>query len=197
MWLLVLSLLVNTLRPRQNGRHFPDDIFKCIFLNESIRISIEISLKFVPKGPINNIRALVQIMAWRRPGDKPLSESMLFCLLTHLCVTRPQWVKTAICVNTVLYIVLGKSKLVQWLVAWRHNTLPELMLSYHKRSVVALRVISRQKSLTCVWKLLMSNYQITAASPIGQRFNFAWHCLIVYLHSRVKIWIFVMRICHH
>ena len=84
----------NSLRPRQNGLHFPDDIFKCIFLNEStsICISIEISLKFVPKGPINNIPALVQIMAWRRPGDKPLSETMLVCLLTHICVTRPQWV---------------------------------------------------------------------------------------------------------
>ena len=57
---------VNTLRPRQNGRHFPDDIFKCIFLNEDVRISIQISLKFVPKGPINSIPALVQIMAWRQ-----------------------------------------------------------------------------------------------------------------------------------
>ena len=84
--------MVNTLRPRQNGCHFPDDIFKCIFLNESIWISFEISLKYVPKGPINNIPALVQIMAWRRPGDKPLSEPMLVCFLTHICVTRPQWV---------------------------------------------------------------------------------------------------------
>ena len=53
----------NTLRPRQNGRHFPVDIFKCIFLFENVSIAIEISLKFVPKGPINNIPALVQIMA--------------------------------------------------------------------------------------------------------------------------------------
>ena len=51
-----------------------DDIFKCIILDESVRISIKILLKFVPKGPIKNIPALVQIMAWRRPGDKPLSE---------------------------------------------------------------------------------------------------------------------------
>ena len=85
---------VNTLRPRQNGRHFADDICKCIFLNENVRIPIEISLKFVPKGPINNIPSLVQIMAWRRPGDKPLSEPMIVTLLTHICVTRPQWVKT-------------------------------------------------------------------------------------------------------
>ena len=83
----------NSLRPRQNGRHFADDIFKCIFFNENVWIPIKISLKFVPKGPINNIPALVQIMAWRRPGDKPLSELMMVRLLTHICVTRPQWVK--------------------------------------------------------------------------------------------------------
>ena len=83
---------VNTLRPRENGRHFADDIFKCIFVNENLCIPIKISLKFVPKGPINNIPALVQIMAWRRPGDKPLSEPMMISLPTHICVTRPQWV---------------------------------------------------------------------------------------------------------
>ena len=53
---------VNTLRPRQNGRHFADAIFMCIFLNENVWIPIEISLKFVPNGPINNIPSLVQIM---------------------------------------------------------------------------------------------------------------------------------------
>ena len=84
---------VNTLRPRQNGRHFTDDNFKHIFLNENARISIKISLKFVPRGPINNIPALVQIMAWCRPGDKPLSEPMMVRLPTHICITRPQWVK--------------------------------------------------------------------------------------------------------
>ena len=83
---------LNTLRPRQNGLHFADDIFKCIFLNENVWIPIKISLKFVPKRPVNNIPALVQIMAWRRQGDKPLSEPMMVSLMTHICVTRPQWV---------------------------------------------------------------------------------------------------------
>ena len=81
-WLSYLFLFLHTfdtLRPRQNGRHFPDDIFKWIF---------------VPRGPINKISALVQIMAWRRPGDKPLSEPMLVFVPTHLCVTWPQWVNT-------------------------------------------------------------------------------------------------------
>ena len=85
--------VINTLRPRQNGRRFADDTFKRIFLNENVIISIKISLKFVPKGPINNNPALVQIMAWRRSGDKPLSEPMTVSLLSHICVTRPQWVK--------------------------------------------------------------------------------------------------------
>ena len=54
--------------PRQNGRLFAD-IFKCIFLNEDICISISISLKYVPKSLIKDIEALVQIMAWRQSGD--------------------------------------------------------------------------------------------------------------------------------
>ena len=65
------------LHPGQNGRHSADDIFKCIFVNEKFRISIRISLKFVPKGPINNKLALIQVMVWRRTGDKPLFEPML------------------------------------------------------------------------------------------------------------------------
>ena len=88
--------LVNTMRPRQNGRLFADGTFKRIFLNESIRISIKTSLKFVPKGLIINIPALVLIMAWRRPGDKPLSEPMTVRSLTHICVTRPQWVNDSV-----------------------------------------------------------------------------------------------------
>ena len=55
-----------------------NDIFKCISSNEKkTRISIKILLKFIPRGPINNIPALVQMMAWCLPGDKPLSEPML------------------------------------------------------------------------------------------------------------------------
>ena len=96
-----ISVNVNTLRPRQNGRHFADNIFKCISLNESDWIPIEISLKLVPKGPINNIPALVQIMDWRRP----LSEPMMVSLATHICVTRPQWVKAGTMVDNALVLL--------------------------------------------------------------------------------------------
>ena len=58
----------------------------------------EFGLKFhwrlFPKGPINNIPALLQIMAWRRPGHKPLSEPMMVVSSMHICVTRPQWVNS-------------------------------------------------------------------------------------------------------
>ena len=99
---------INTLRPRQNGRHFADDVFKCIFLNENVWISLKISLKFVPKGLINNIPSLVQIRAWRRPSDKLLSEPMMVSLLTHICVTRPQWVKYAQCLIVSCSVVVLK-----------------------------------------------------------------------------------------
>ena len=60
------------------------DIFKNIFLNENVWISIKISLKFVSKGPINNIPTLVQIMAWRQLGDKPSSEPIMVSLLIYI-----------------------------------------------------------------------------------------------------------------
>ena len=69
--------MINSSPPGQNGRHLADDIFKCIFLNENLLILIKISLKFIPNGPIYNIPTLVQIMAWRRPGDKSLSVPMV------------------------------------------------------------------------------------------------------------------------
>ena len=81
------------------GRDKMDDIFQTTFSNafswmKIYEFRLSFSLKFVPKGPINKIPALVQIMAWRLPGDKPLSEPTLVSLLTHICVTRPQWVNS-------------------------------------------------------------------------------------------------------
>ena len=92
---LVIEFMLSsfyTLRLRQNGCDFTDDIFKWISINENC-ILIQISLKYVPKGPINNNSVLVQIMAWRRPGTKPLSEPMMVRLPMHIWISRPPWVK--------------------------------------------------------------------------------------------------------
>ena len=83
---------INTLRPRLNGSRFADDTFKRIFLNENVLISIKTSVKCVLECSINNIPALVQEMAWCRPGAKPLSEPMIVRLSMRICDTRPQWV---------------------------------------------------------------------------------------------------------
>ena len=118
---------LNSSRPRRNGRYNADDIFKCILLKENVWIPTKISLKFVPKGPINNIPALVQIMAWRRPGDKSLSEPMMVSFLTHICVTRPQWVNQSVQITPETYY----TKIIQltiWI--WWDATL--LWLDYRR-----------------------------------------------------------------
>ena len=75
--------------PRKTGLDFLHDIFKSIFLNENIQISIGISLKFVHKFPIDNKPTLVQIMAWHLTGDKSLSEPMMTFFTEAYTVERP------------------------------------------------------------------------------------------------------------
>ena len=57
--------------------NFAEDIFKCILLNENDKIAIQISMKFVPMGTIDNMPAMVQTMAWRLLGNKPLPEPIM------------------------------------------------------------------------------------------------------------------------
>ena len=85
--MIVKGHTINALRSRKNVRPFAEAILKCIFLKENAWISIKITLKFVPNDPVNNIPALDQIIVWRRPGDKPLSEPMISSLLTCICVS--------------------------------------------------------------------------------------------------------------
>ena len=92
-WTLILEKVCKLIEAGTKWLPFRNDIFKCIFLNENVWISIYISLKFVPSGWVDDIPALVGIMAWCWKGDKPLSEPVTVSLLMHICVTRPQWVK--------------------------------------------------------------------------------------------------------
>ena len=77
-----------------------DDIFKCIFLNENNRTAIKISLKFVPRSPIDNKPALVQVMAWYQRGDKPLPEPVLTQFTdAYICGTRGRKINQCRCVQ--------------------------------------------------------------------------------------------------
>ena len=75
MSIMVVSFA--SLRPRQNDGHWAENIFKCIFLNQNYRILNQISLQFVTCGTTDNDLILVQITAWQRTCDKPLSEPMV------------------------------------------------------------------------------------------------------------------------
>ena len=66
----------NTLRLRQNGRHFADNIFKGIFFNENIWLSHEIWLKCILKGLGDNKSTLVQAMTWSKTGNMSVSAAM-------------------------------------------------------------------------------------------------------------------------
>ena len=110
---------INILRLRQNGQHFADDIFKCIFLNENVLISIKISLKFVLEGSFNNFPALVEIMGrqaiiWTNDGQVYwcIYASFRFSELTH-------------CGLVILYhfIDLIQHCVRQWLAAWWYQVI--------------------------------------------------------------------------
>ena len=105
----------------ENSRHFADDIFKRIFSNENVRISIKISLKFVLQSPTDNKSVLVQIMSWRRTGEKPLSETMLSLLtvslggdelIYHYCISFPRQECVLRYISCSIAMVLPYSKLL-------------------------------------------------------------------------------------
>ena len=70
-------VILTHLPPNKMAAILADDIFKRIFLNENVWISIQIALNFFPYGPIDTKSTLVQVMAWRQTGDKPLPETMM------------------------------------------------------------------------------------------------------------------------
>ena len=89
-------LLTYRIIPIRSAWHL-DTVNDGIFFNGNIWIWIKNSLKFVPKGSINDIPSLVQIMVWHQPGNKQLSEPIMVISPTHICVTWHQWVEGHVC----------------------------------------------------------------------------------------------------
>ena len=134
----------------------------------------------VPKGPIDNIPALVQIMAWRRPGDKPLSEPMMARLLTHICVTRPQWVN-----SNFIEIVLSEYS--------RYNCLVKIINNKYYRVVHELILCD---ILHTIWQnTIHGGYtkleNTKHVSDIILNWNLWWHGKISYRlnYVNLRIWI--------
>ena len=129
------------------------------FVVENVWILIKISLKFVPKGPINNSPALVQIMAWHRPGDKPLYEPMMANLLMHLSLTQPQWVKANEFILSNACLVYRKRLVLQNdLDPYDDLKLCSLVLTRHPKS--AETFIQRyDEEIEMVWERLFWLYK--------------------------------------
>ena len=114
--------------------------------------------EWVPKVQINNIPALVQIMACRRPGDKPFSEPIMVSLLTHIYVTQPQWVNRSTWVIEFICLYPGLS---HWTPTPPHpSTTPTRTPNPYLNSVS--NNLTKRESLICVtqrqWKTHRTTY---------------------------------------
>ena len=148
---------------------------------------IKISLKFVPKGPVNNVPVLVQIMAWCWPVDKPLSEPMMVSLLMHISVTWPQWVNLLWPGDT---IDQSQHWLRQWLVAWQHQ---DINMDFLCHLISTMQFI--QQLISCT---IAQNFSL-----IYHQFNqiLLMHNLLVYDAKYINrqnishLHIFVLKLC--
>ena len=161
-WYLLVFTGLNSSPPGQNGRHFADDIFKCLFVNEKFCIMIKISLKFVPKGPNDNNPALVKILAWRRIGDKPLSEPMPTQFTNAYMGHQGRWVNSKQC----HWWSSGKSvSMICWRFEWNScsnhmaNSNTETVKSYTKWNNYLLIMISYEhQTPNMIVSILTCNY---------------------------------------
>ena len=94
------------------------------FVDGNVWISIKMSLKIVRKVSINEIPTMVQLMAWRRLGGKPLSKPMMVSLLTHICVTRPP------CVNVSTFFCSQETQAKNYEV-WKLSNAPKYLVCAH------------------------------------------------------------------
>ena len=155
----------NTLSPRQNGRSFADEIWKCIFLNEDMWTSINISLRLDSKVQIDNIPALIQIMVWRRSDDKPLSEPIMISLLMHIRALSPQWV----------------DGLLLWTrdtVLWCYNQFQNFI-----RNIFDGRLVFNREPLKML--IIFDGILITLSVALCCRIGILPNCLYIYIYKQL------------
>ena len=141
------------------------------FFNESLWISPINSLKCFLKVQINTIPALVQIMAWHLPDDKPLSETMMVSLRMHICVTRPQWVNSLRPSDAYMSQWTNHHWFIYWLVAWtapsHHLNQCWNMVNWTLRNKLQWNFNRSSKhfhSRKCAWRCLRNGFHFLSPS---------------------------------
>ena len=178
----------NTLRPRQKGHYFADGAFKCIFLNKNVWILMKIFLKFIPKGPINNISVLVKLMGWRPPGSELLSEPIMVRLLMHTCVTQPQWINWTIMNSSIQC----KNKHFIWhyvrSISYAKQNKLLTCISYNPSVLKLLQIIIPPAQRSC-WGGILVSLRPSVRPSVRPAYSYGWILFILgtndHYHERV------------
>ena len=173
-------------RPRgreKNRRHFADDIFWCIFFNENVWISILISLKCILKEPISNTPALVEIMARRRSGDKPLFEPMMVTLPTRRSVARPQRVKIASLALRQSFPNLMWKTLKNTACCVQGHLTSNHIFGYKLSAVMGDICSNISRGIHCYWHSLHLSALIVNENGFPMFQNLTWHSLTYWITS--------------
>ena len=128
-----------------------DNNFKCIFLNQNDRMLIQISLKFVPRSPIDNKLTLVQVMAWRRRGDKPLPKPMLIRFTDAYAALGGDELIASYC-NTIITVVAWAPWCLRSLRTWLFAQLKQGCCHWTRYWLVACSIPSH--SLNQCWVIV-------------------------------------------
>ena len=178
---------VNTLRPRQNGCHFADDIFNCIFLKENIWIPIKISLKFVPTGSVNNITVMVHIMAWCWPGRQAIiwtnDDYFTDGYMHHSCLNELKYAGF-----TMFIVPLASTKLKSGiLVSRRPFICPSLRPSVDK-IVSTLYLLQYYSDPFHICTSYQATSEGVSCVKVIARFQFFWQFFLICNFDFVLLW---------
>ena len=169
----------NTLRPRQHDRQF-SDIFKCISWIEIYAIRLKFHRSLFLRVKYNNIPALVQILGWHQPGDKPLCEPMMVRLSTHICVTRPVNRNTGMdrWIHLSIWYIIHHGPTIK-------STLAKLSLKVSHRKFAIKKTAWRVSYVSCPWtfshiniilRLTQSKWNFNSLAPGRQFSNYISKC---------------------
>ena len=92
------------------------DILRTTHSNGFTWNTVFISLNFFPKGPIENMSALVQVMAWRQTGHKPYLDWLWLSSFTYVCHLGPVFISDKTSYRTISWSI-EVAKLGSWIIA--------------------------------------------------------------------------------
>ena len=193
--------LVNTLRPGQDGRHFGRQHFRLHFLEWNFFNFTQNFTEICYLDLIDNMSALVQIMAWPRTGDKPLSEAMLLCCVDAYVslslnkLTHWGWV-THICVSKLTIIgsdnglAPGRCQTIIWtndgilLIGTLGTNFSEILIKINTFSLkkMYLKMSSGKWRPFCLGLNVLRRFHEIAAGPFWKWLINAW-CFLLTLNS--------------